>query len=112
MKLGQKHASKGEVELAVFVVLGECRLDVRGFGLLLAVVGFDLRLGVPSSVYSVGYDTHTSKQAVLAHTFPTELGEGEVSGGGVYISPRKGGWFGGVRYYLGFTGIKKACMKG
>jgi hypothetical protein len=30
-----------------------------------------------------------------------------VSGGGVYISPRKGGWFGGVRYYLGLTGIKR-----
>jgi hypothetical protein len=68
---------RGKVELAVFEVFGECRLDVRDLGLLLAVVGFVLRLGVSSSVYSVGYDTHTSKQAVLAHTFPTELGEGK-----------------------------------
>jgi hypothetical protein len=28
---------------------------------------------------------HTHKQAVLAHMFPAELGEWEVSGGGVYI---------------------------
>jgi hypothetical protein len=82
IKLGQKHASKDEVELAVFVVFGECRLNVRGFGLLLAVVGLDLRLGVPSSVYSVGYGIRTSRQAILAHTFPAELGEGEVSGEG------------------------------
>jgi hypothetical protein len=31
---------------------------------LLAVVGSDLRLGVPSFVYSVGYSTHTCKQAI------------------------------------------------
>jgi hypothetical protein len=54
LKLGQKHASKGEVELAVFEVFGEGRLGARDLGLLLAVVGFDLRLGVPYSVYSVG----------------------------------------------------------
>jgi hypothetical protein len=95
IKLGQKHASKGEVELAVFEVFGECWLGVRDLGLLLAVVGFDLGLGVPSSVYSVGYSAHTSKQAILAHTFPTELGRGKVSGEGVYISPR-GWWFSGV----------------
>jgi hypothetical protein len=45
---------KGEVELAVFKVFGKCRLGVRDLGLLLAVVGSDLRLGVPYSVYSVG----------------------------------------------------------
>jgi hypothetical protein len=83
IKLGQKHASKDEGELAVFVVFGECRLGVRGFGLLLAVVGFDLRLGVPSSVYSVDYGAHTSKQAILAHMFPAELAEGKMSGEGV-----------------------------
>jgi hypothetical protein len=88
---------KGEVELAVFEVFGECRLGVRDLGLLLAVVGFDLRLGVPSSVYSVGHSTHTSKQAILAHTFPAELEEGEVGGGGVYIGPRKGVGSAGVR---------------
>jgi hypothetical protein len=76
---------KGEVELAVFEVFGECRLGVRDLGLLLAVVGFELRLGVPHSVYFVGYGIHTSKQAMLAYMFPTELGEWEVSGGGVYI---------------------------
>jgi hypothetical protein len=90
IKLGQKHASKGEVELAVFEVFGECWLGVRGFGLLLTVVGFDLRLGVPSSVYSVGYSAHTGKQAILAHIFPAELEEGKMSGEEVYISPRKG----------------------
>jgi hypothetical protein len=54
IKLGQKHASKGKIGLAVFEVFGECRLGVRDLGLLLAVVGSDLRLGVPYSVYSVG----------------------------------------------------------
>jgi hypothetical protein len=97
IKLGQKHASKDEGELAIFEVFGECRLGVRGFGLLLAVVGFDLRLGVPSSVYFVGYSAHTGKQAILAHIFPTELGEGKMSGEGVYISPREG--VGSAGYY-------------
>jgi hypothetical protein len=73
---------RGKVELAVFEVFGECRLGVRDLGLLLAVVSFDLRLGVLYSVYSVGYGIHTSKQAILAHTFPAELGEGKVSGEG------------------------------
>jgi hypothetical protein len=45
---------RGKVELAVFEVFGEGRLGVRDLGLLLAVVGFDLWLGVPYSVYSVG----------------------------------------------------------
>jgi hypothetical protein len=45
---------RGKVELAVFEVFRECRLGVRDLGLLLAVVGFDLRLGVPYSVYFVG----------------------------------------------------------
>jgi hypothetical protein len=67
---------RGKVELAVFEVFGEGRLGVRDLGLLLAVVGFDLRLGVPHSVYFVGYGIHTSKQAILAYMFPTELGEG------------------------------------
>jgi hypothetical protein len=70
-KLGPKHASKDEIGLAVFEVFGECRLGVRDLGLLLAVVGFDLRLGVPSSVYSVGYGAHTGKQAttISIHIF-------------------------------------------
>jgi hypothetical protein len=64
IKLGPKHASKDEIELAVFEVFGECRFGVRDLGLLLAVVGSDLRLGVPSFVYSVGYNAHTGKQAI------------------------------------------------
>jgi hypothetical protein len=64
IKLGPKHASKDEIELAVFEVFGECRLGVRDLGLLLAVVGSDLRLGVPSFVYFVGYSAHTGKQAI------------------------------------------------
>jgi hypothetical protein len=54
IKLGPKHASKDEIELVVFEVLGKFRLGVRDFGLLLAVVGSKLRLGVPSFVYFVG----------------------------------------------------------
>jgi hypothetical protein len=64
IKLGPKHAPKDEIELAVFEVFGECRLRVRDLGLLLAVVGSDLRLRVPSFVYFVGYSAHTSKQAI------------------------------------------------
>jgi hypothetical protein len=89
IKLGQKHASKDEIELVVFEVFGECRLGVRDFGLLLAVAGFDLQLVVPSSVYSVGYIAHIGKQAILAHIFPAELEE-ENKRRGVYISPREG----------------------
>jgi hypothetical protein len=64
IKLGPKHASKDEIELVVFEVFGECRLDVRDLGLLLAIVGSDLRLRVPSFVYFVGYSAHTGKQAI------------------------------------------------
>jgi hypothetical protein len=63
IKLGQKHASKDEIELSVFEVFGECRLGVRDLGLLLAVVGSDLRLEV-SFVYSVSYSAHIGKQAI------------------------------------------------
>jgi hypothetical protein len=91
IKLGQKHASKDEIELAVFEVFGECRLDVRDLRLLLAVVVSKLRLGVPSFVPFVGYSAHTGKQAILAHIYPTELPEGKMSGEGVYISPGEGG---------------------
>jgi hypothetical protein len=64
IKLGSKHASKDEIGLAVFEVFGECRLGVRDLGLLLAVVGSKLRLGVPAFVYFVGYSAHTGKQAI------------------------------------------------
>jgi hypothetical protein len=77
IKLGPKHASKDEIELAVFEVLREFRLDVRDLGLLLAVLGSNLRLGVPSFVHSVGYSAHTSKHAIniSTHNFPAELEE-------------------------------------
>jgi hypothetical protein len=68
IKLGPKHASKDEIELAVFEVLGEFRLGVRDLGLLLAVVGSKLRLGAPSFVYFVGYSAHTSKHAINIRT--------------------------------------------
>jgi hypothetical protein len=64
IKLGPKHASKDEIELAVFEVLGELRLGTRDLGLLLAVLSSKLRLGVPSFVHSVGYSTHTCKHAI------------------------------------------------
>jgi hypothetical protein len=64
IKLGPKHASKDEIELAVFEVLGEFRLGVRDLGLLLTVVGSKLRLGVPSFVHSVSYSIHTSRHAI------------------------------------------------
>jgi hypothetical protein len=64
IKLGPKHASKDEIELAAFEVLGEFRLDVRNLGLLLAILGSKLRLRVPSFVHSVGYSAHTSRHAI------------------------------------------------
>jgi hypothetical protein len=54
IKLGPKHASKDEIELAVFEVLGEFRLGVRDLGLLLAVLSSKLWLGVPSFAHSIG----------------------------------------------------------
>jgi hypothetical protein len=89
IQLGQKHASKGEMELAVFEVFGECRLGVRDLGLLLAVVSFELRRGVPSFVYTVGYSAHTDKQSFIS-THITGRARGRRSKGrGEYISPRE-----------------------
>jgi hypothetical protein len=68
IKLGPKHASKDEIELAVFEVFGEFQLGVRDLGLLLAVVGSKLRLGVPYFVYFIGYRAHTSKHAINIST--------------------------------------------
>jgi hypothetical protein len=78
IKLVPNHASKDEIELAVFEVLGEFRLGVRDLGLLLAVLGYKLRLGVPSFVYSIGYSAHTSRHAIniSTHNFLAELEEG------------------------------------
>jgi hypothetical protein len=54
IKLGPKHASKDEIELVVFEVLGEFRLGVQDLGLLLAVLGSKFWLVVPSFVHFVG----------------------------------------------------------
>jgi hypothetical protein len=68
IKLGPEHASKDEIELAVFEVLGEFLLGVRDLGLLLAVLGSKLWLVVPSFVHSIGYSVHTSKHAINIST--------------------------------------------
>jgi hypothetical protein len=68
IKQGPKHASKDEIELAVFEALGKFRLGVRDLGLLLAVLGSKLRLGVPSFVYFVGCSAHTGKHAINIST--------------------------------------------
>jgi hypothetical protein len=54
VKLGPKHASKDEIELAVFEVLGEFLHSVLDSGHLLAVLGSKLRLVVLFLVHSVG----------------------------------------------------------
>jgi hypothetical protein len=63
IKLGPKHASKDEIELAVFEVLGKFLLAVPILGLLLAVLGSKLRLAVLFLVHFVSYSAHTSKHA-------------------------------------------------
>jgi hypothetical protein len=68
INLGPKHASKDEIELAVFEVLGEFLLVVRDLGLLLAVLGSNLRLAVSFLVHSFGYSVHTSKHAINTST--------------------------------------------
>jgi hypothetical protein len=68
IKLGPKHASKDEIELAVFEFLGEFLLVVRDLGLLLAVLGSKLRLVVPSFVHFVGYSAHTIKHTINTNT--------------------------------------------
>jgi hypothetical protein len=68
IKLGPKHASKDEIELAVFKVLGEFRLGIRDLGLLLTVLGSKLWLVVSFFVHSVGYNAHTSKHAINIST--------------------------------------------
>jgi hypothetical protein len=68
IKLGPKHASKDETELAVFEVPGEFLLVVRDLGLLLAVLGSKIRLVVLFLVHSVGYSTQTKKHAINTST--------------------------------------------
>jgi hypothetical protein len=75
IKLGPKHASKDEIELAVFKVLGEFLLAVPDLGLLLAVLGSQLPVAVLFLVHFVGYSAHTSKHAINTSTqnLPAEL---------------------------------------
>jgi hypothetical protein len=68
IKLGPKHASKDEIELAIFEVLGEFRLRVWDLGLLLTVLYSKLWLVVPSFVHSIVYSAHTSKHAINIST--------------------------------------------
>jgi hypothetical protein len=77
IKLGPKHASKDEIELAVFEFLGKFLLAVLDSSLLLAVLGSKLWLAVDFLVHSVGYSAHTRKHAINTSTqdLPTELKE-------------------------------------
>jgi hypothetical protein len=74
IKLGPKHASKDEIELVVFEILGEFLLGDQHLGLPLAVLGSNLRLVVPSFVHTVGYSTHTNNHAINTST-PNPLAE-------------------------------------
>jgi hypothetical protein len=76
IKLGPKHASKDEIELAVFEVLGKFRLGLRDLGLMLAVLSSELRLVVPPSFTLSAIATQASMQSIQAHTIlPAELSE-------------------------------------
>jgi hypothetical protein len=68
IKLGPKHASKDEIELAVFEVLEKFLTTVLDSGLLLAVLGSKLRLAVLFSFTpsAIAY-TQTSMQSIQAH---------------------------------------------
>ena len=63
IKLGQKHASKGGIELAVFEAIGEILVEALSFGLgvakLVLVHGLAVLLvnGL-SFVHTMVYDTH------------------------------------------------------
>jgi hypothetical protein len=73
IKLGPKHASKDEIELAVFEVLGEFLLAVRNSGLLLAVLSSKLWLAI-FLVHSVSYSVHQQACNQYKHTnLPAEL---------------------------------------
>jgi hypothetical protein len=69
IKLVPKHASKDEIELAVFEVLGEFLLTVRDLWLLRTVFDSKLRLAVPFLVHSVGYGTQARIQSTNKTTF-------------------------------------------
>ena len=63
IKLGQKHASKGGIELAIFEAFGEILVEALSFGLgvakLVLVHGLAaLLVNGLSFVYTVVYDTH------------------------------------------------------
>jgi hypothetical protein len=67
INLGPKHASKDDIGLSVFEVLGEFLLAVPVLGLRCAVLDSKLWLAVLLLVYSVGYDTQASTQSTQAH---------------------------------------------
>jgi hypothetical protein len=70
---------------------GEFRLSVRDLGLLLAVVGSKLRLGVSSFVHCVGYSVHTSKHAINTSTHIYRLSSrGKIKNGGINYDCRSG----------------------
>jgi hypothetical protein len=68
IKLGPKHASKNQIELAIFEVLGEFLHAVRDLGLLLALLGSKPRLAVLLLDHSVGYCTHKPTPNQYKHT--------------------------------------------
>jgi hypothetical protein len=77
IKLGPKHASRDEIELAVFEVLGEFRLGVRYVGLLLAVLSSNSGSWyLPSFTLSAKACTQAGRQSIQAHKLPPEHEEG------------------------------------
>jgi hypothetical protein len=68
IKLGPKHLSKDEIELAIFEVLGEFPLAVWDLNLLLTVLGSKLRLAVLLLVHSIGYCAHKPAHNQYKHT--------------------------------------------
>ena len=66
IKLGQRHASKGRIELAVFEAFGEVLVEALSFGLGVAELVLVHRLVVLlvnglSFVHTVVYDTYKQK---------------------------------------------------
>jgi hypothetical protein len=68
IKLGPKHASKDETELAVFKVLGEFLLAVPVLRLLRIVCNSKIFLGF-FLVHSIDYGTQASIQSTNENTF-------------------------------------------
>jgi hypothetical protein len=77
IKLGPKHASKHEIELAVFEVIGEFRLGVRISGSCsqYSVPSFGSWY-LPSFTSSAKAGTQAGRQSIQSHKLPAELEEG------------------------------------